>query len=398
VKGVRFIPLDVGRVCTELVRINSENPPGDTTAVVEHIGGILDAIGMDYRIFDNPGGRSNLVSIGAENRLLLCGHVDVVPALGEDWRYDPYSGAEEAGYIWGRGTSDMKGGCAAILAGLVLALEKGIEPGANLCFVCDEETSGVYGISSLLAQQCLPLPDCVIAEPTPMLHPVVGQKGLCRLVLEFHGEPGHASLYPRVGRSAVMEAFSLMGFLRELHEREYVPEGEMAEIVDRSALVLEDLFGMRKLAEIFRRITYNPGRIEGGEKVNVVAQHCTLELDLRVPWGCSAEGVKAAILEYARQASVVESHVASPSYTSRESRIVRTVCDEVSRVQGSTATPIVQWAASDAKFLRAEGFPVVEYGPGEITTLHAVDERVRVRDLERASEVYCGIIAAYSNR
>jgi len=237
----------------------------------------------------------------------------------------------------------------------------------------------------------------VIAEPTPALHPVVGQKGLCRLVLEFHGEPGHASLYPRVGRSAVMEAFSLMGFLRDLHEREYVPEGEMAEIIDRSALVLEELFGMRKLADIFRRITYNPGRIEGGEKVNVVAQHCTLELDLRVPWGCSAEEVKTAILDSARQASLIESQVASPSYTAQGSRIVRTICEEVTRVRRRTAEPIVQWAASDAKFLRAEGFPVVEYGPGEITTLHAVDERVRVSDLEGASEVYLGIITAYSN-
>jgi succinyl-diaminopimelate desuccinylase len=384
-------------VCAELVQINSENPPGDTRDVVEYVGGILDAIGLDYRILVNPGGRSNLVSVGSDNQLLLCGHVDVVPALGEDWRYDPYSGAEEGGYIWGRGASDMKGGCAAILAGLSLALDKGIEPRTNLCFVCDEETGGEYGISSLLAQNCLPLTDCVIAEPTPALHPVVGQKGLCRLVLEFHGEPGHASLYPRVGRSAVMEAFSLMGFLRDLHEREYVPEGEMAEIIDRSALVLEDLFGMRKLADIFRRITYNPGRIEGGEKVNVVAQHCTLELDLRVPWGCSAEEVKAAILDSARQASLIESQVASPSYTPQGSRIVRTICEEVTRVRRRTAEPIVQWAASDAKFLRAEGFPVVEYGPGEITTLHAVDERVRVSDLEGASEVYCGIITAYSN-
>jgi len=380
------------------VQIKSENPPGDTAAVVEHIAGILDAIGIECRIFENPGGRSNLISVGTGNQLLLCGHVDVVPAIGEEWRYDPYSGAEEAGYIWGRGTSDMKGGCAAILAGLSLAIDAGIEPKANLCFVCDEETGGEYGITSLLARNRLPLTDCVIAEPTPALHPVIGQKGLCRLVLEFHGEPGHASLYPRVGRSAVMEAFSLMGFLRELHEREYAPDGEMAEIIDRSALVLEDLFGMRKLAEIFRRITYNPGRIEGGEKANVVAQHCTLELDLRVPWGCCAEDVDAAIRGYARQASVVESHVAAPSYTSHGSRIVRTVCEEVSRIHGIAAAPIVQWAASDAKFLRAEGFPVVEYGPGEITTLHAVDERVRVRDLERAADVYCGIITAYSGR
>jgi succinyl-diaminopimelate desuccinylase len=57
---------------------------------------------------------------------------------------------------------------------------------------------------------------------------------------------------------------------------------------------------------------------------------------------------------------------------------------------------MVQWAASDAKHLRAAGFRVVEYGPGDLATLHGVDERVPVRALNQASDVYRGVIRAYS--
>ncbi len=59
------------------------------------------------------------------------------------------------------------------------------------------------------------------------------------------------------------------------------------------------------------------------------------------------------------------------------------------------AHPILQWAASDARFLRAAGFRAAEYGPGEIHLLHAQDERVAVDQLERAVEVYAALIAAY---
>jgi succinyl-diaminopimelate desuccinylase len=58
--------------------------------------------------------------------------------------------------------------------------------------------------------------------------------------------------------------------------------------------------------------------------------------------------------------------------------------------------PIVQWAASDARHLRLCGFNVVEYGPGVIPTLHAVDERVTIESLNKASEIYLGIMSAYA--
>ncbi len=81
--------------------------------------------------------------------------------------------------------------------------------------------------------------------------------------------------------------------------------------------------------------------------------------------------------------------------TEPASRIVATTCKEVFNEYGGEVSPIVQWAASDARHLRQAGFRAVEYGPGVISTLHAVNERVTIESLEKASRIYQGIMKAY---
>lgn len=388
--------MDVARLTSSLVQIRSENPPGNTADIVAFIGEFLDALGVKSRIVSNPGGRDNLVTTEPDPRLLLCGHVDVVPAIPDDWRHDPYSGEIGDGYVWGRGATDMKGGCAALLTAYRDLIEEGIDPKVQLAFVCDEETGGEYGIRSLLAQDLLKPRECLIAEPTPALSPGIGQKGLYRINLSFRGQPGHSSLYPIVGKSAVMAAFDLIGYLRELHAHPFPPGKDLQPLITQSARVFRDVFGIEGGEEILTRLMFNPGRIEGGEKANIVAEQCRMDLDIRVPWGCSLESLRRGIAEHAPDATIREMDVAEPTLTPLDARIVRAVCQEVERVYGMPAVPFLQWAASDAKYLRDEGFAVVEYGPGEVPTLHAVDERVSVRQLEMAVDVYRGVIRGYS--
>ncbi len=387
--------MDVARLTSALIRIRSENPPGSTADVVAFIGEFLDSLGVKNRIISHPGGRENLVTTGAGSRLLLCGHVDVVPAIPDDWTHDPHSGEVADGYVWGRGSTDMKGGCAALLVAYRDLIESGVEPDVQFAFVCDEETGGEYGIRSLLAQNLLGPRECLIAEPTPETSPAVGQKGLYRIDLSFRGRPGHSSLYPLVGKSAVMAAFDLIGYLREVHARPFPVGEDLQPLIDQSARVFSDVFGIAGGDNILTRVMFNPGRIEGGEKANIVAEQCRMELDIRVPWGCSLDELRKGIAEHAPDAVIRETDVAEPTLTSPNARLVRTVSREVERVYGKV-TPFLQWAASDAKYLRNEGFDVVEYGPGEIPTLHAVDERVSVEQLEKAVDVYRGVIRAYS--
>ena len=82
--------------------------------------------------------------------------------------------------------------------------------------------------------------------------------------------------------------------------------------------------------------------------------------------------------------------------TDPASTLVTTTCDEVRKVWGGSVFPFVQWAASDARHLRLHGFNVLEYGPGEITSLHAVNERVTIESLEKAALVYRGVMERYA--
>ncbi|MCE5297876.1 MAG: M20/M25/M40 family metallo-hydrolase [Methanoregulaceae archaeon] len=385
------------RICADLVRIRSENPPGDTTDVIEYIRDFTDSCGIRTKVIRSRGGRHNLVSANARGRILFCGHVDVVPALPRSWRHDPFSGTIEDGKVWGRGSTDMKGGCASMLSACKECIESGRELPADIAFVCDEETSGTFGIRTLLAKHLLVPCDTIIAEPTPELSPNVGQKGLMRLCCIFHGTPGHGSLYPARGVSAVMEAFSLLEFMKVLHTREYDPgDPALARIISDSSEILGELFAMDDTKDVLTHVMFNPGTIEGGEKANIVAEQCSLELDLRIPWGCSLPDLIDEIRGQAKKADISVTNMSEPSITSPGSLLVTRLLEEIVSVHQRAARPIVQWAASDARYLRREGFPVVEYGPGEIQTLHAVDEHVTIRSLENAARVYAGMLGRYA--
>ena len=388
--------MHVSRICSDLVKIRSENPPGRTDEVIEYIRVFLEGLGIRSRVSGNAEGMCNLVTRGTKKHLLLSGHVDVVPARDAAWKYPPFSGKIDKKFVHGRGSTDMKGGCASILSACETLVNTGHELPATLVFVCDEETGGENGTRRLLADGTLTPCDCLIAEPTPSRHPAIGQKGLCRLELEFTGVPAHGSLYPAVGVSAIMEAVALIEYVDKLHKKDYTVSPGLEEILASSAEVLKKEFNLKGVRDILRHMTYNPGTIRGGEKANVVAEHCVLELEMRVPWGCAIPDLKSSIMAHAKNAKILLEESHDPSMTDPASTLVTTTCEEVRKVWGGTVYPFVQWAASDARHLRLHGFNVLEYGPGEITSLHAVNERVTIESLENAALVYRGVMERYA--
>jgi succinyl-diaminopimelate desuccinylase len=388
--------MDASRICADLVKIKSENPPGDTTDAIEYTRAVLAGLGIRSVITQNDGGRCNLVTSGTPKRLLLCGHLDVVPAMNESWTLPPFSGTIKDGYIWGRGATDMKGGCTAILCASAALVEKERDLPATLAFVCDEETGGERGIRYLLAKKMITPCDCLIAEPTPARHPCIGQKGLCRLVMKFTGTPGHGSLYPALGVSAVMEAAALLAYIKSLSAKEYPVDESLKGVIARSSGVFAEEFKIRGGSEILQRLMFNPGVIHGGEKANIVAQHCDLDLEMRVPWGCSIPELVLDIRAHAPHGTIISETVNEPSLTAPGCTLVSIACKAVENVYGGNVFPIVQWAASDARHLRLAGFNVIEYGPGELSTLHAVNERIAIASIEKAAGIYAEIMREYA--
>jgi len=388
--------MDVARICSDLVKIHSENPPGTTREVIEYIRSLLEAWGIPSLVTDQGDGKCNLVSEKTKNNLLFCGHVDVVPALDDGWSIPPFSGAVLGGSVWGRGSTDMKGGCASLLAACHDLKESGHDLPVQLAFVCDEETGGESGIRYLLAHHMIPPGDCLIAEPTPARHPNIGQKGLIRLELEFFGTPGHGSLYPAVGVSAIMEACALLDYVKILNGKQYPLGDDVQEIVTRSSVVLGEEFGLDQATDVLTKLMFNPGIIRGGEKSNIVSQRCDLDLEIRVPWGCPIPDLLEDIRSHAPHGTITTQTTHEPSITSPRSRLVSVTCDSVNKIYGGEVFPIIQWAASDARHLRTAGFQVVEYGPGEMQFLHAANEHVTIDSLQKASMVYQKIMQDYT--
>ena len=386
---------DVVELCSELVRIDSENPPGDTSAVIDYIQNIFEKFDIPFLRTDLPGEKSNIQTVLQNRPLLLLGHVDVVPAIPESWEYDPFSGKIVDGYIFGRGTADMKGGCAAIITAYIENWVENRDAPANLCFVCDEESGGPSGTRYLIREGLLQPCDCLIAECTPSLHPSIGQKGILRIRIEFTGEPGHGSLYPEVGVSSIEKALEFVCQVREINRRTYPVSEEFDCIIKESGKIIGKATGISSVENILKKVTYNPGLIRGGERVNIVAQKCCLELEMRIPWGCNPEELLEELSSICTNDRITAKEFSWPTYTNENSDIVRIALENIQKVYKDIPSPFVQWAATDARFLRKNGFNVIEYGPGEINTLHGVNEAVSIEELKKSVEVYKGIIQCY---
>ena len=97
---------------------------------------------------------------------------------------------------------------------------------------------------------------------------------------------------------------------------------------------------------------FNPGVIKGGEKSNIVSQHCDLDLEIRVPWGCSIPDLLEDIRAMPPTGQSPPGQRTSHRSPLPKCRLVSVTCDSVNEIYGGEVFPIIQWAASDARHLR----------------------------------------------
>ena len=134
----------------DYIRVDTINPPGNETRAVKFIADILDKEGIAYQTAESAPGRGNLwarIEGGDEPALILLQHTDVVPADPAYWTTDPLSGEIRDGYVWGRGTLDMKGTGISQLATFISLHRAGVALNRDVVLVAsaDEEAGGLYG-------------------------------------------------------------------------------------------------------------------------------------------------------------------------------------------------------------------------------------------------------------
>ena len=380
---------DIILMCQELVRIRSENPPGDTRDVLLSIADLLDRHHLTYDVVAPKTEWPNLIAnfeCGRPGRhLILNGHMDVFPAGDAAlWTDDPFSGVVRDGKLFGRGVSDMKTGTlASVLTYIYLAeLREHLAGRLTLTSVSDEETFGEYGARYLVENRAEVHGDCVLnGEPSTPNTIRFGEKGLIWIELSVDTKGGHGG-YPHVSQNAIKIASRIISELEALNEISGDMPGEVEELIDAGRDAFDALLGVGA-TDYLKQVTVNIGRIEGGEKVNMIAGHSRTEVDIRCLIGVSTEQILRRFEEIVRrfpEASYRVINKSEPNYVDPRHELVRIIQDNAEAARGIRPSPIISLGGTDCRVWRQQGIPAFVYGPTPYG-MGSPDEHVTIEDL-----------------
>ena len=390
-------------LCSNLIKIPSENPPGDTSRVADFA---TEFLRKRDRTVQKYAPKKNLVSIvselgtAEEPHLVLNGHMDVFPAGGQRWDFDPFSGDVRKGKIFGRGATDMKAGVAAFLFAYALIGELGVMvPGKLvLSLVADEESGGKWGTEWLLNNvPSLSGDACLIAEPGGTDSVVFGEKGRCQFRIRAKGIAGHSPMPFRTA-NAIVKMARLIPVIDSLKDLEVTIPHELAEVIEGDKIHYDEIIG-EGAGRALDHLTVNVGIIQGGRNINTVPDECQVDVDVTLPPGISPEEVKAELDSRLRstgltdiQCEFIEEYpFHRPSlYTSTGEKIVRLTFDNVKAVTGREPKYFIKQWGTDGKFFRKKNIPTVVYGTSEMTA--EPNECVAIEELRNVTKVHAATI------
>jgi len=340
---------------------------------------------FNYRRIEHPRDpqRANLlcwIGPSCAGGLMLSGHTDVVPVLGQNWESDPFVMREKDGKLYGRGTADMKGFIAALCHALssfnFLTLKKPL----SLLFTYDEEI-GCKGsaLCAPLLKNILPsMPDAaLIGEPTDFsilrMH-----SGHLTLKIIATGKGAHSS-DPDLGISAIKAMHQVLSGLFSLEEA---------------------LKNEQSLAEFFQRpyVTLNVGTIKGGSAVNIIPDEAFILVGLRPLPNYAIQEIIDRINLIATTVSqcsgamiiVTQEDHAPAMITKADTRLEQILLPHA-RVSNDVAAAF----ATDAGNLSQAGIECLIFGPGNINIAHQANEYINKNALDQASQKISQILEKY---
>jgi len=341
-------------------------------------GGILDYIESYLPEFTakrvDIGGVKNLFiykKFAEGEHLCFAGHVDVVPA-GEGWNTDPYEAIEKDGYIYGRGTQDMKSGVAAFTQAVKETKEfKGT---LSLLLTSDEEGDAVDGTIRVLEylEDNFMLPDAVIvAEPTCERSfgdaIKVGRRGSINGYITLKGKQGHAA-YPN---KTINPIHNIAPRLLNMAGIDLDPGDEF---FSPSKFVITDIRAGMQVTNV------TPNELK--MMFNVRNTTLTTQKEVREFVAKNLEG-----LDY----DLKLTQGSYPFKTDTKTKLVKKIDEAIKSIVGKRAKHSTAGGTSDARFISAKGVDVVEFGVIN-DTIHAVNERTSVSEVEGLYRVFKKLI------
>ncbi len=357
--------------------------------LMEYIRDYLSDHGIAATLIPNEDGRkANLfATIGpaGDGGIILSGHTDVVPVTGQDWQSDPFRLCERDGRLYGRGSADMKGFIACVLAMVPSFLSAGLKRPVHLAFSYDEEIGclGVHGITAFLHETGLRPQAAIIGEPT-MMKVVNAHKGACSIDTIVTGSPAHSSA-PDKGVNAIEAAMRLGTELMRLQEQARDEAGEAGKRFDPPWT------------------TITIGRIKGGTARNIVPERCRMEWSCRLIPGDDPHRYIGALEQFADKVLLPAMRAVSEKADIRH-EIVNNVPPLVPQ-DGSPAEELVLALArrneteavsygTEGGIFQQAGVPAVVCGPGNILQAHKADEFVSRKQIDSCM-AFLGRLADY---
>ncbi|MBI1172937.1 acetylornithine deacetylase [bacterium] len=359
--------------------------------LMSYVRDLLAAAGVDSVLIPDPaGGKANLYATVGEGAggVMLSGHTDVVPVEGQAWTRDPFALTEAEGRLYGRGTADMKGFCAAAIATLIEAAGRQargrrLAVPLHLALSYDEEV-GCLGVRSLVAMlEAAPVRPrfCIVGEPTGM-QVATGHKGKVALRATCTGREGHSALAP-LALNALHLAADFIQAVRALQ----------AEVAEK---------GVQDGDYDVPYTTLHVGKMSGGVQVNIVPNAAVLDFEIR----SLAEDDPQALIARLEAAAETICAPLRGNFPEAAIRIERLwdypglgtpsdagVVNFVKGLTGANGTIKVAFGTEGGLFDARLGIPTVICGPGSMAQGHKPDEFVSVEQMARCEAMLSALLA-----
>ena len=346
-----------------------------TDGIVSYIQDYLSGHGVEVTLsYDSAGQRANVfATIGPQinGGVVLNGHTDVVPVEGQPWSTDPFSLTRKNDRLYGRGSVDMKGFLACVLASVPLFQSIKLQRPIHIAFSYDEEIGG-YGMPVLLESMATKpyRPEVVIVgEPTEM-QIVTGHKGGYEMRTEITGFAVH-SCDPTKGVSAISTAMKLIAKIEEIGAR-------------RAANPAIDSPYTPPYP------TFNVGTIEGGVARNSTAGWCNFDWEYRQMPGEDGLQTINEIESYATNELLPAMQAVNPRSDIRiitevavpalDDRNAEEAAAFVSAITGLNHRHVVSFG-TDGGYFSDAAYSTIIFGPGSIARAHQADEFIEVGEL-----------------
>lgn len=362
----------------QLIRADSTPGKGEAAAA-EVIATYFNRHGIDCQVDQWDGNRANVVAHVKTGRnrpaLLFVCHLDVVSPGEETWTHPPFNAVEDKGKIYGRGTTDMKGGTAAAAVAIceLVRAKTALQGDVIFAATAGEETDSVGVVRFMQDYDRLPpLAGIIVPEPTDFAV-VTAHRGLFWLKINTRGKSVHSSM-PERGVNAI---------------------GSMKRVLDE----LEHYRVQAEPHPLLGNCSMSINTISGGEAMNIVPDRCTLGIDIRTLPGQDHEAIRYDLERMLGRLKTTVPHFDGELVIDRsvpaiqtdpECNFVKTFC---SAVEVDLTNPI--GFTTDAPHLLPLKAPIIIYGPGKPGMCHQVDEYIEIDDLRSGVAMFKSVLGKF---